>query len=52
MFATGKLGNISNRIFCDLTGFFTFQGTNKLWSDFIYAAMYFSDPILAENLER
>ena len=46
MFATGKLGNKLNQIFCDLTGYMIYISGYKLWSDFIYAAMKTKNPIL------
>ena len=53
MFATGKLRNESNRIFCDLAGktiCFTFQDTNKLWSDFIHAAILHRNSTVARRV--
>ena len=62
MFATGKLGNKSNQIFCDLTGYMIYiSGYKQTLVRFHlrsyvnkkhYFKLYFSDPILAVNLER
>ena len=62
MFATGKLGNKSNQLFCDLTGHMIYiSGYKQTLVSFhlrsyenekCYFQFYFSDPILAVNLER
>ena len=62
MFAKGKLRNLSNRIFCDLTGYMIyFSGYKHTMVRFHprsyenekrYFKLYFSDPILGVNLER
>ena len=61
MFATGKLGNKSNKIFCDLTGYMiNISGYKQTLVRFHlrsyenekrYFYLCFSDPILAVNLE-
>ena len=60
MFATGKLLNQLFQTFAILQGeLFSFEDTNKFWSDLVYAAMkaknvifqlYISDPILTVNM--
>ena len=62
MFATGKLGNKSNKIFCDFTGYIIYISGYKQTlvnshlrsyeNEKRYFWLYFSDPILAVNFER
>ena len=62
MFATGKLVNQLNQIFCDMTGYMMYiLGYKQTLVRFhlcsyerknIIFQLYFSDPIFAVNLER
>ena len=60
MFATGKLGNKSNQIFCDLTGYMIYISGNKQTLVRFHLRSYENEKILvvflrqllAVNLER
>ena len=62
MFATGELGNQSNQIFCDLTGYMIYISEYKQTfvrlhlrsyeNDNVIFQLYVSDLILTVNLER